>query len=115
MLIAIVTSTACKAKNGLDDPTQLQVDILAELEEGIPGKRIQKDLQEFDITEFKATNRTLNQYLYKVTLKGQSANELIKAFNAKPYVISAVISPTGKGPAQNMPTGKSTKTSPIKG
>lgn len=115
LLLATLTITACKTKNNLDDPTVLQIEILADLEDGIQGKRIQKELLEFDVTDFKATNKTLNQYLYKVTLKGQSSNELLKAFRGKPYVKSAMIAPRGKGPAQNMPSGKPTRTSPIKG
>lgn len=115
ILIGLFTITACKSKSDLNDPTVLEIDVLAELDEGVPGNKLQKDLPEFNISNFKATNKTLNQYVYKVILKGQTSNELLKAFKAKPYVKSAIIAPTGDGPAQNLPSSKSTRTSPIKG
>ena len=99
----------------MDDPTQLEVHVLAELKKGVPANRIQEELSQFAISKIKPTNKTLNQYLYLVTLKGQSADELLRAFNAKEYVISAVIAPRGDAPAENMPSGSSTRTKPIKG
>jgi len=113
--LGLLTIASCKAKSNLEDPTMLELDILVELDEGIPGKNLIKEFPEYNISDFKATNKTLNQYIYRVTLKGQTSNELLKAFNAKPYVKSAIIAPTGDGPAENMRSGKSTRTSPIKG
>ena len=113
--LGLLTIASCKSKSNLDDPTILELNVLVELDEGIPAKKLIIEFPEYKIEDFKATNRTLNQYIYVVTLKGQTSNELLKALNAKSYVKSAIIAPTGDGPAENMPSGKSTRTSPIKG
>lgn len=116
LLIAIlVLAVACKAKKEMDDPTVLEIHILAELEKGVPAKRVQTDLKQFEIKKIKPTNKTLNQYLFQVFLKGQSADELLRAFRTKEYVKSAVLAPMGDKPAENMPSGKSSKSKPIKG
>lgn len=115
ILLALLTIASCKSKSDLNDPTVLGIEVIAELDEGVPGNKLQKDFPEFKITDFKATNRTLNQFVYKVMLQGQTADEVLKAFNGKSYVKSAIIAPRGDGPAENMPSGKSTRTSPIKG
>ncbi len=98
----------------MNDPTTLEVSILAELQDGVNAKRIQKELSQFKITDIKPSNRTLNQYIFNVTLDGQSADEFLKVLRTKEYVKSAMIAPSLVEPAQNMPAGKSTKTKPIK-
>lgn len=114
-LLSLLTIIGCKAKTIMDDPTVLEVHVLAEVDKGVPANKIQGELIEFSITDIKATNKTLNQYLYKVMLKGQSSEELLRAFNAKSYIKSAIIAPTGDGPAENMPSGTPKKTGPVKG
>lgn len=114
-MIGLVSILSCKTKKELTDPTVLQVNVLAVVEKGVQANKIQSELSDYFISDIKPTNKTLNEYLYKVTLKGQTANDLLKAFNEKSYIKSAIIAPTGDGPAQNMPSGKSTRTSPVKG
>jgi len=105
----------CKSKKEMNDPTQLDVNLLVELNKDVAAKRLKNDLKQFDFGEHKLTNKTINQLIYTVTLKGQTADELIKAAEAKEYVKSARIAPSGDGPAENMPSGKSTRTKPVKG
>ena len=115
VLLCSLIVIGCKSKKEMEDPTQLELNVLVELNKGITPKRIIKDLPQFEISEFKPTNRTLNQYAFKVTLKGQSADEVLKAFNSKKYVKSAVLAPMGEEAPKNMPSSSSTKTKPIKG
>lgn len=112
---SLIFITACKTKKEVNDPTVLEVHVLAELKKGVPGNRIQKELTQFNIIKIKPSNKTLNEFIYTVILKGQSADELLRAFNTKDYIKSAIIAPMGGAPAENMPSGKSTKTKPIKG
>jgi len=110
-----IFALGCKSKKEMNDPTKLEINLLVELKEGVNPDRLKKELKQFDISQQKASNMTLNQHIYQVTLNGQTADELLRAANAKDYVKSASIAPTGDGPAENMPTGKSTKTKPING
>lgn len=118
-LIALVASLtfiiSCKAKKEMNDPTKLEVHVLVELKKGVSPKRVQDELKQFEINDFKQSNKTLNQYIFKVLLKGQNADELLRELNSKDYIISAIIAPRGDGPAENMPSGKSTRTTPVKG
>lgn len=111
--IAIIYS--CKAKKETNDPTQLELYILAELEDGTNPKRIQKEMSQYAISDIKATDKQLNNYIFKVILHGQSADELLRTLNSKEYIKSAKIASNKTGQAKNMPVGKSTKTKPIKG
>ncbi len=114
-IILVLSIIGCKAKKNLNDPTVLEVHVLAELKQGIPANKVQEELKQFKIIDIKATNKTLNQYIYKVVLEGQSADELLRAFNEKPYIKSAIIAPSGDGPAENLPPGKPSRTNPVKG
>jgi len=115
LLGSFILLASCKAKQEIEDPTRLEVDLLVEFKKGISPEQLTKELKQFDFGKYKLVNKTLNQYIYLVTLNGQSADELIKMAKAKDYVLSAQIAPSGDGPAENMPSGKSKKTSPIKG
>lgn len=114
-IVSLIFAIGCKSKKDINDPTQLEVHVLVELEEGVSAKRVKEEIKQFDFSDFKQSNKTLNQHVYKVILKGQTSDELLRALNSKEYVKSAIIAPSGDGPAQNMPPGKSSRTSPIKG
>jgi len=115
LLASLILVLGCKSKKEMNDPTQLELNLLVELNKGVSPDRLKSELKQFDFGKHKASNKTLNQHVYSVTLNGQSADELLRAVNTKDYVKSAKIAQEGNTSSQNMPTGKSTKTSPIKG
>lgn len=117
LILGVFLFTSCKTKKAIaeDDPTQLAIYMLVEMKKEVLGNQLQGDLQEFEITEIKKTNKTLNQYQYTVVLKGQSSDQLLMSTRKLDYVLSAnILEPSG-GPAQNLESGKMKRSGPVKG
>jgi hypothetical protein len=92
----------------------VEINVLAELKEGVAPKRLKEDLKTFSIKNMKRSNRTLNQYVFKASSQERTSEEILKSINDLEYVVSAIIAPLGAGSAENMQTGKVKKTKPIR-
>lgn len=111
----IILIQACSSKNHLEDNTQMEIFILAQLKKETKANQISSDLSEYKFVKSSLSNKTINEVLFKVILKGQSGEDLLNEMRNHPLVINARIAPKGKTGAQNLPSGTVTKTGPIKG
>ncbi len=112
---AIILVQACGTKSHLEDNTQMEILVLAQLKKNTKANQISSDLSDYKFVKSSLSNKTINEVLFKVILRGQSGEDLLNEMRNHPLVVNAKIAPKGKTGAQNLPGGKVTRTGPIKG